>query len=148
MNLRRLLLVAPVVLTAGASLAWADDLRSAMEAANAEWLAAYNSMNAAAFPAMYAKDAVLMPPGAQPVKGAEAIGQFWAERIKPGNRKNHTFEIVSIEQDGKIAYQTSRWTVELVSDKGEVKKVAGNSVRIYEKPNDRWLIKVHIFNID
>lgn len=148
MNLRRLLLVAPVIFAAGASLAWADDLRSAMEAANAEWLAAYNGMNAAAFPAMYAKDAVLMPPGAQPVKGAEAIGQFWAERIKPGTRKNHTFEIVSIEQDGKLAYQTSRWTVDVVSDKGEVKKVGGNSVRVFEKPADKWLVKVHIFNID
>ncbi len=148
MNSRRLLLVAPVVLCAGFSPAWANDLRSAMEAANAEWLAAYNGMNAAAFPAMYAKDAELMPPGAQPVRGAVAIGQFWADRIKPGNRKNHTFEIISIEQDGKLAYQTSRWTVDLVSDKGEVKKVAGNSVRIFEKPGDKWLIKVHIFNVD
>ena len=32
-----------------------------MEAANNEWSAAYNSMNGKAFPALYTKDAVLMP---------------------------------------------------------------------------------------
>ncbi len=124
-----------------------DNLRAAMEAANKEWLAAYNGMDGKAFPAMYAKDAVVLPPGTQPVNGAEAIGQFWSERIKPGNRKNHTFEIVSIERDGKLAYQVARWTLDLVKDNGEVTKMAGNTVRIFERqPDGKWLTKVHIFN--
>jgi hypothetical protein len=32
-----------------------------MEAANKEWSAAYNSMNGKAFPALYTKEAILMP---------------------------------------------------------------------------------------
>lgn len=91
----------------------------------------------------------MLPPGAAPVNGAEAIGKFWSDRIKPGNRKNHTFEIVSIQRDGELAYQVARWTLDLVGDGGEVKKLAGSTVRIFEKePNGKWLVKVHIFNLD
>lgn len=127
----------------------AEDLRAVMEADNARWLAAYNTNTPAAFPAMYAKDAVLLPPGAQPVNGNEAIGKFWEARLKPGNRKDHTFEIVSIHQDGKYAYQVARWTVVVVKDTGERTKFSGNTVRVFERqPDGGWLTKVHIFNVD
>ena len=126
----------------------AEDLRAVMEADNAQWLAAYNGNNPAAFPAMYTKDAILLPPGAQPVSGPEAIGQFWGSRLKAGNRKDHTFEIVSILQDGKYAYQVARWTVVVVKDSGESTKLSGNTLRVFERqPDGAWLTKVHIFNL-
>ena len=137
-----------VLLTA--PMAWAqDNIRAAMEAANNEWSAAYNSLNGKAFPALYTKDAVLMPPGVQPINGSEAIGRFWTDLIRTGNRKNFAIEIVSIERDGKYAYQTARWTLDLVKDNGELTKaVEGNSVRIFEEqPDGKWLAKVHIYNV-
>ena len=131
-----------------AAPAHAEDLRAVMEADNARWLAAYNTNTPAAFPAMYTKDAVLLPPGAQPVSGREAIGQFWESRLKPGNRKDHTFEIVNLQQDGKYAYQVARWTLVVVKDTGEPTKLSGNTVRIFEhQPDGAWLTKVHIFNL-
>lgn len=140
--------VALLVVFAAAAPAWAEDLRAAMEADNARWLAAYNTRNAAAFPAMYTKDAVLLPPGAQPITGPEAIEQFLENRLKAGNRKDHTFEIVSIQQDGKYAYQVARWTVVVVKDSGEATNLSGNTVRIFERQGDgKWLTKVHIFNL-
>jgi ketosteroid isomerase-like protein len=57
-----------IIVLLTASVAWAqDNIRAAMEAANKEWTAAYNSMNGTAFPALYTKDAVLMPPAVQPI---------------------------------------------------------------------------------
>lgn len=127
--------------------AWAEDLRAVMEADNAKWLAAYNTNNPQVFREMYAQDAMLLPPGTQPVAGAEAIAKFWENRLKPGDKKNHTFEIVNLEQDGKYAYQLARWTVILVKDSGET-KLSGNTVRIFERqPDGNWLTKVHIFNV-
>ena len=124
-----------------------SDLRAQMEAANARFLTAYNSQNGAAFKALYTRDAMLLAPGTQPLTGAEAIGAFWAERIKGGSRKNHTFEIVSVWADGRYAYQVARYTVDVVNDKGEIFKSAGNTVRIFEEqPDGTWLTKVHIFN--
>ena len=131
------------------SAAWAqDNISAAMEAANKEWSAAYNSMNGKAFPALYTKDAVLMPPGVQPINGSEAIGQFWTDLIKAGNRKNFAIEIATIQRDGKYAYQTGRWTLDLVKDNGEVTKVVGSTVRIFEEqPDGKWLAKVHTYNL-
>ena len=124
-----------------------SDLRAEMEAANASFLAAYNSQNGSAFKAMYTPDATLLPSSSQPVVGAEAIGAFWAERIKDGKRKNPTLEIVSVWADGRYAYQIARYTVDVVNEKGETVKGAGNAVRIFERqPGGNWLTKLHIFN--
>lgn len=127
----------------------AENMRAIMEADNARWLAAYNANTPAAFPAMYTIDAVVLPPGAQPVHGRQAIGKFWEDRLKPGNRKDHTFEIVSIRQDGQYAYQEARWTLNIINKSGEPTKVSGNTVRIFEhQPDGAWLTKLHIFNLD
>ena len=88
-----------------------------------------------------------MPPGVQPINGSEAIGQFWTDLIKAGNRKNFAIDIASIQRDGKYAYQTARWTLDLVKDNGEVTKVVGSSVRIFEEQDGKWLAKVHIYNV-
>ena len=124
-----------------------SELRAEMEAANATFLAAYNSQDGTAFKGMYTLDAMLLPPSAQPLIGADAIGAFWADRIKDGKRKNPTFEIVSVWADGRYAYQIARYTVDVVNDQGETVKAAGNTVRIFEKQaGGKWLTKVDIFN--
>ncbi len=124
-----------------------SDLRAQMEAANAAFLAAYNGQNGAAFKALYTSDAMLLAPGSQPVVGAQAIAAFWADRIKGGSRKNHTFEVVDVWSDGRYAYQVARYGVDVLNDKGEIFKSAGNTVRIFERqPDGQWLTKVHIFN--
>ena len=134
MKIKQAMSSAILVVLLTAPMAWAqDNIRAAMEAANKEWSAAYNSLNGKAFPALYTKDAVLMPPGVQPINGSEAIGQFWTDLIKAGNRKNFAIDIASIQRDGKYAYQTARWTLDLIKDNGEVTKVVGSSVRIFEE---------------
>ena len=149
MKIKQAISSAILVLLVTAPTAWGqDNIRAAMESANKEWSAAYNSMNGKAFPALYTKDAILMPPGVQAINGSEAIGQFWTDLLKAGNRKNFAIEIASIQRDGKYAYQTARWTLDLVKDTGDVTKVVGSSVRIFEEQSDgKWLAKVHIYNV-
>ncbi len=147
MKMRHVILIAILALFGCATPMRTEDLRATMEADNARWLAAFNKPNPAAFPAMYTKDAILLPPGAQPVTdGPEAIRQFWEAGIKRGFR-DHTFEIVSTHIDGQYAYQVARWTVNLVKDTGEKTPFSGNTVRLFERqPDGRWLTKVHIYN--
>jgi ketosteroid isomerase-like protein len=149
MKINQAISSAILVLLLTAPTAWGqDNIRATMEAANKEWSAAYNSMNGKAFPALYTQDAILMPPGVQPINGSEAIGQFWTNLIKAGNRKNFAIEIASIQRDGKYAYQTGHWTIDQVKDNGEVTKVGGSTVRIFEEqPDGKWLAKVHIYNV-
>lgn len=145
--MRRLVLGVVSLLALGWGTAGAEDLRAAMEADNARWLAAFNGGNPAAFATMYTKDAVVLPPGAPPVTGGpEAIVSFWKGVIARG-LKDHTFEVVSVAQDGRYAYQVARWTVVLAKDTGERIALSGNTVRVYERQSDgTWLTKVHIYN--
>lgn len=137
----------PMLIAAGA--AQDDALRASMEADNAKWLEAYNTNNPKAYLSMYAKDAILLPPGAALASGREAIEQFWESRLKAGNRKDHNFEILSIRQDGNLAYQVARWTVLVQKDGGEPVKLSGNTLRVFERqPDGAWLTKVHAFNLD
>jgi uncharacterized protein (TIGR02246 family) len=140
--------VVVLVVLAAIGAARAEDLRAVMEADNIRWLAAYNTNTPAAFAAMYTEDAVVLPPGLQPVDGRDAIVQFWKDRLKPGNRKDHTFEIVSVRHDGRLTYQVARWTLDIVNTTGTPTRVSGNTVRVFERqPDGAWLTKVHIFNL-
>ena len=124
----------------------ADDIRPAMETANAQFLAAFNTPNPSGFLPLYSTDAMLFFQGAPPITGPEAIKQFWESRIKIGVR-DHTFEIIEAGADGKYAFQVTKTTVRLVRDNGEKTLIAGHTVRIFEKQNDgTWKTKIHMFN--
>ena len=127
----------------------AEDLLAAMEAENVKWLTAYNTNTPATFKNLYTKDAILMPSGLKPVTGALEIAQFWETRLKPGNKKDHTFEVISVGQEGKLAYQVNRWSVIFIKDGGEKALLVGNSTRVFEHQDDgSWRIKVHIYTLD
>jgi uncharacterized protein (TIGR02246 family) len=124
----------------------AEDIRPAMEAANAQWLTAFNRPDTKAFVPLYTADAVLYFQGSPPVTGPEAIRQFWEKRIALGIR-DHTFEIVEAATDGKYAWQVSRTTVQWVRETGDKTLIAGHTVRIFEKQSDgTWRTKVHMWN--
>jgi uncharacterized protein (TIGR02246 family) len=141
-----LAIVAALPLMVPGKIVRADDIRPAMEAANAQFLAAFNTPNPSAFPPLYTKDSVLFFQGAWPITGPEAITQFWESQIKLGVR-DHTYDIIETGADGKYAYQVTKNTVQLVRDTGERTPIAGHSVRIFEKQSDgTWKIKIHMFN--
>ncbi len=122
------------------------DVRPAMEAANAQFMKAFNTPAPAAFVAQYTEDAVLFFQGSPPVTGPEAIQQFWEGRIKLGGR-DLAFDLIETESDGRYAWQVARVNLQLARDTGEKTVVTGNAVRIFEKQSDgTWKTKVHMFN--
>ena len=134
----------PLLILAGPTRA--DYVRPAMEAANAQFLAAFNTPNPAAFLSLYTVDSTLFFQGAPPISGPEAIKQFWGSRFKAG-AKDHTFDIIEIGADGKYAYQVTKSTVQLVRENGEKTLIAGHTVRVFERQSDgTWKTKVHMFN--
>jgi ketosteroid isomerase-like protein len=91
----------------------------------------------------------LLAPGGKPIVRADAIGKHWADEIKDGTLKNHTWKILSVHRSGSTAYQVARFTVDLVEAQGKIKHFAGNTVRILElQPDGKWLTTVHIYNSD
>jgi uncharacterized protein (TIGR02246 family) len=64
--------------------AHADAVRSAIEAANAQFSAAAAKGDGAAVAALYAANGQVMPAGSEPIKGREAIQKFWQGAIDSG----------------------------------------------------------------
>jgi ketosteroid isomerase-like protein len=117
----------------------ADDLRTAMEASNKQWLEAFNTPSIASFPAMYTEDAVLIPGGMGPaVPGPVEITKFWEGSIRAGF-KDHTFEILETRADGNLAYVLSTWTVKKVGggpNNNEESTLQGHTLRVLLKQSD------------
>jgi ketosteroid isomerase-like protein len=146
MLLRCRALLAISVLLVVVTAARAEDLRSAMEAANAQFLKAFNTPDPAGFLPLYTSDAVLLFTGAPPVHGPEAIKRFWESRIHAGAR-DHWFELIETGADGRYAYQLSHNGLQLIRDTGEKTSISGYTVRVFERQSDgTWKAKIHMFN--
>jgi ketosteroid isomerase-like protein len=123
--------------------AWADSLTEEMTKLNAQWDAAINDANFDALLPMYAADASLMPPGAPPVSGPNAIRDFFAKRGT--SIRNHKLELVEILPIGDYAYVTSRFKASLVRGE-ETTMLSGSTVKLYEhQSSGEWKVKSHIF---
>jgi uncharacterized protein (TIGR02246 family) len=64
--------------------AYADGVKSAIEAANGEFSAAAAKGDGAALASLYSPDGQVMPAGSDPIRGAEAIQKFWQGALDSG----------------------------------------------------------------
>lgn len=136
------------ILTIAAAPVEAKDFFAEIEAENERWLAVYKSRDAQGFGSLYTRDAVIIPQGGPPIRGHTAIVQFWFEMFK-NEFQDPKLEIIDLYKEGKIAYQTCRWTVSQPKQNGSIRQITGNTLRIFERQrNGRWLIKVQMSNAD
>lgn len=91
----------------------------ALRAVLADYTDAANARDAEALGALYADDAVLLPPDAEIIEGKAAIAAYWAEGIEPGL----SMEPVQVKRTGKAAFIAGRWmlesTTQLPADSGK-----------------------------
>jgi len=87
MKNRRIVLCAAVLVVSIGCVsqpAYADGVRSAIEAANAVFSAAAAKGDGAGLAALYAAEGQLMPAGSEPIRGAAAIQKFWQGALDSG----------------------------------------------------------------
>src|SRR5262245_15391427 len=133
-----------VVMLSFAPESRADSLSDEMAALNARWDAAINDANPDALLPMYSSDPRLMPPGAPPATGPVAIRDFFAARGK--SVRDHKLQLLDVLAIGNYTYVTSQFTALLVKDSGEMTRLSGSTVKLYERQTDgQWKIKSHIF---
>ena len=89
----------------GGSPALDSASRGAIEATVDRYVAASNEGDAEALTALYADDAVLLPPDHEPIHGREAIGQFWRDGTDTGLEVS----TLRLEVDGSVAYLVGRY---------------------------------------
>jgi len=117
------------------------DTRGQIEKMAQAWQKAYNSGDAAAVAALYAKDAKLMPPGAEPASGSSAIQAFFTADMKGGAKMALTTEDVT--GFGDYALETGKW----VATSADGKHLDhGQYATFYKKADGGWKISRDTWN--
>jgi len=111
------------------------DTRAQIEKMSQAWQKAYNAGDAAAVAGLYAKDAKLMPPGAEPASGSSTIQAFFTADIKQGAKNALTTEDVA--GFGDYALETGKW----VATSADGKHLDhGQYMTLYKKADGGWKI--------
>ncbi|MBA3325104.1 MAG: nuclear transport factor 2 family protein [Rhodobacteraceae bacterium] len=107
--------------------------------------AALNAGDGAAAAALYAEDAVLLPPGAPMVRGREAIEAFWTAQNDPDDTLTlSTVEVVGLGPDA--AQEIGAFKAEWGGD--EPGSVAGKYLIVWKKSDEGWTIGSDAWSFD
>ncbi|HMC76434.1 MAG TPA: DUF4440 domain-containing protein [Vicinamibacterales bacterium] len=132
--------VAAVVLLAGA--AHAQDTRAAIEAANKGFIAAYAKQDAAGVAGFYSTTAEAFPPGADVVKGRDAIQKMWQGVMDSGIAAGE-LKTTEVHAEGNFAYEVGTYVMKLkdgkVADRGKY-------VVVWLKEGGQWKLHRDIWN--
>ena len=90
--------------------------------------------------ALYASDAVMMPPDAPAAKGTEAIRALWTEILKtPGLAINIVPEKIDLSTAGDLATDMGRAESEWDGPQGRV-KVVEKYLEVWRKTDGQWKV--------
>ena len=124
--------------------AYAASLDEQVKTAYSAWDAAFNKGDPKALAALYAEDAVLLPPSKthDVIKGPAAIEKFFASLFAAGV-SGHKLELIEANGDGNLAVAAANW-----SAKGkDGASLGGIATHEFAKQADGSLkLRLHIFN--
>ncbi|MBV9247695.1 MAG: DUF4440 domain-containing protein [Acetobacteraceae bacterium] len=139
--MRKTMLAVPLVLVTAAT-AQARDVKSDIEAANAQFLALYNKGDAAGIAQLYTNNATVLPPGSPMVRGRAAIQKAWQGAIDSG-LKNFNFHTVAVEQFGNAAREIGEYSADTPKGREE-----GKYVVLWRHARAGWRLDTDIWNMN
>lgn len=114
---------------------------------NRDFAAALNAKDAKAAAAAYTKDAVLLPPGEPPVRGREAIEEYWRGAIELGGIRDVSVETMDAQSSGSLGYETGSFELTVNGPDGEPVIDRGRYIELLRRePDGRWLSTHGIWN--
>ena len=146
MKMYRLAFVCSVMLVAvSASLtqtAYADSVRSDIDAANAQFTAAAAKGDGAGLAALYTADGQVLPAGSDPIKGAQAIQKFWQGALDSGIAEV-ALKTVDLFGRGPMATEVGQY--ELRDKAGKVLD-HGKYIVVWRKEGGKWKLLRDMFS--
>lgn len=144
--------LAVLAFAAASAGAWAADTAStdvsALTALDQAWVAAYNAGDADAVTALYADDALLMPPGAPGAQGKQAIRVFLGSDIAASQHAGYKFALTGTPEGGVVGdwgWVSGSYTV---TDKDGHTVDAGKYLATYERVDGKWFYARDSWNSD
>jgi len=122
--------------------------RTAVDAANARFVAAFNKGDIAGVVRNYASDAILLPPNAPMQRGHDAIAGFWKGGWDAGIR-NIKLTTVDFGATGDYASEIGTYTLEIHPPGGAVMQDHGKYLVLWKKSaSGEWQLFRDIWNTD
>lgn len=155
MRFFRSMLSTALILTCVAAVvpatAWAAEgagPEATIKAGTAAWIKAYNERNADAIVALYAEDAVVMPPGAPVARGQAALRQYLAKELAGARDAGNMLALAEDEVgvSGDLGWHTGLYKV--INSKTGVIVNSGSYMEIWRKKGGEWRIARDIWNSD
>ena len=132
---------------AGGALAAGGADEAAIRAQTTSWIKAFNGGDAKAIAALYAEDAILLPPGAPGAKGREAIQTFITKEIAGAKAGGAIFNVdpkTDVGVSGKMGWESGTYTITV---KGAIVE-AGKFLSVSRKKGGKWLYIRDTWNAD
>lgn len=133
------------LVAAGPALA-ADKVRAAIEAGNRAFVEAFAKGDSAKIAALYATDAMVMPPGAPPAKGRDAIQKFWQGAMDAGFT-NVSVRAAETGSSGRLAYERGEFALDVRAKDGKTTHMAGKYIVVWKRTaKGQWQLYRDIWN--
>ena len=132
-----------------ASAAGGTSAEAAFRAGTAEWVAAYNAGSVDRIVALYADDAVVMPPNAPAASGHAAIRGFLTKDIASSKAASVSLSVTDVNSgagaSGDLGWHTGMFSV--VDAAGKTTGT-GKYSEVWQKRHGKWVIIRDIWNND
>lgn len=92
---------------------------------------------------VYSEDATILPPGAEMVRGREAIARFWRDAASAMGLQAVALETVELTRAGDFVHQIGRAVLTVGGE-----EVRGKYVVVWKQEDGRWKWHVDIWNTD
>ena len=145
----RLSLAAVTLFAALAGSAFAQNAKSIAEQGNQKWVKAYNASDASALTMLYAKDAILLPPGIpEPLRGHAGIEKFF-----DGMVKQHVDKFVLLVTEARMIgpdtlYDAGPWSGDVPGANGAAAMhIAGTYLNIWVHEGSDWRLQADTWNM-
>ncbi len=120
--------------------------RAEVDEANHRFMEAMERGDAASVAALYAEDAVVLPPDASMVSGRPAIEEFWRGLIGAGAR-GVNLETLRLAGSGEVLHEVGRATITIQPEDGESNTLAMKYVVVWQRdPSGRLALAVDMWN--
>lgn len=109
---------------------------------------AYNRGDVAAVAAMYADDAVVLPPNLPMQEGRQAIQNFWALAKQIGIR-DLSLQTTRVEERGDAAWEIGVYTLKIQPEGATPVEDKGKYLVVWKRAGDgSWRLAADIWNTD
>lgn len=119
------------------------ELKAAIAELNQTWQAGWNAADAAAIASVYKDDAIIMPPGAEPIEGREAFQAVLVGLLEAADGSQMAFGPPEIMVYGDLAIEVGSF-VETAADGSH--KDHGRYMSVLKKVDGHWKMVRDIWN--